>query len=235
MKHKILRIIAILLLVCFIILLYFNYKDNNKSNINNINNTPVKTPEPTVVEEKININELRKQYNNNDIIAYIEIPEVVETIVMQGEDNNYYLNHDVNHNYDIKGSVILDYRNTISDRKLLLYGHSGKEQDLPFLPLKNYTDKSYYDMHNTIYLYTVEGKKTYKIFSAYIESNDYDYVNLNNFNGLTYYEHINKLKSKSLYDTGITLKEDDHIIILQTCSTNDIDAHKYYLVIGKEE
>ena len=153
---------------------------------------------------------------------------------MQGEDNDYYLNHDVNHNYDIKGSVILDYRNTISDRKLLLYGHSGKEQDLPFLPLKNYTDKAFYDLHNTIYLYTTEGKKTYKIFSAYIEDSDYDYVNLDNFNGLTYYEHINKLKNKSLYDTGITLKENDKIIILQTCSTNNIDAHKYYLIIGKE-
>ena len=140
MKHKILRIITILLLVCFIVLLYFKYKDKNKSNINNINNinnTPVKTPEPSVVEEKIKIDELRKQYNNNDIIAYIEIPEVIGTIVMQGEDNDYYLNHDVNHNYDIKGSVILDFRNTISDRKLLLYGHSGKEQDLPFLPLNS--------------------------------------------------------------------------------------------------
>ena len=234
MKHKILRILTILLLVCFIVLLYFHYKDNNKSNINNLNNTPVKTPEPTVVEEKIKIDELRKQYNNNDIIAYIEIPEVIGTIVMQGEDNDYYLNHDVNHNYDIKGSVILDYRNTISDKKLLLYGHSGKEQDLPFLPLKNYTDKAFYDLHNTIYLYTTEGKKTYKIFSAYIEDSDYDYVNLDNFNGLTYYEHINKLKNKSLYDTGITLKENDKIIILQTCSTNNIDAHKYYLIIGKE-
>ena len=230
MKNKIIRIVTILLLICFVVLIYINHTDNN----NNTNNTPVTTPKPSPIEEKININELRKQYNNNDIIAYIEIPDVLGTIVMQSEDNEYYLNHDVNHNYDIKGSIILDYRNKIDDRKLLLYGHSGKEQDLPFLPLKNYTDKSYYDLHDTIYLYTTEGKKTYKIFSAYIEDNDYDYVNLNNFNGLTYYEHINKLKSKSLYDTGITLKENDKIIILQTCSTNNIDAHKYYLIIGKE-
>ena len=229
MKTKILRILTILLLVCFGVLIFLNHNKNN-----NIDNTPVNTPEPTVVEEKYNINDLRTQYNNNDIIAYIEIPEVISTIVMQGEDNDYYLNHDVNHNYDIKGSIILDYRNTVNDRKILLYGHSGKEQELPFLPLKNYMDKSFYDQHDTIYLYTTEGKKTYKIFSAYIEESDYDYVNLNNFNGLTYYEHINKLKSKSVYDTGITLKEDDHIIILQTCSTNSIEAHKYYLIIGKE-
>ena len=228
MKKKILTILTIILLICFILVIFINKKDNN------IEKEPIKTPEPTIVEEKININELRKQYNNNDIIAYIEIPDVLATIVMQGENNDYYLNHDVNHNYDIKGSVILDYRNSINDRKLLLYGHSGKEKELPFLPLKNYTEKSYYESHDTIYLYTVEGKKTYKIFSCYIEDSDYDYVNLNNFNGLTYYEHINKLKSKSLYDTGIDLKENDNIIILQTCSTNDINAHKYYLVIGKE-
>ena len=233
MKKIILRIITVLLIICLIIITIIHFKDRN-NNTNNIVEKPINTPETTIVEEKININDLRKQYNNNDIIAYIEIPEVIGTIVMQGEDNDYYLNHDVNHNYDIKGSVILDYRNTINDRKLLLYGHSGKEQDLPFLPLKNYTDKAFYDLHNTIYLYTTEGKKTYKIFSAYIEDSDYDYVNLNNFNGLTYLEHINKLKSKSLYDTGITLKEEDHIIILQTCSTNSIDAHKYYLIIGKE-
>ena len=120
MKHKILRILTILLLVCLIILLNFKYKDNYKSNINN---TPIKKPEPAVIEEKIKIDELRKQYNNNDIIAYIEIPEVIGTIVMQGEDNDYYLRHNFLKEVSSEGWPFADYRNKFdgTDKNIIIY------------------------------------------------------------------------------------------------------------------
>ena len=80
----------------------------------------------------------------------------------------------------------------------------------------------------------MKGIRKYKIYSSYIETSDYDYVNLNSFNGLSWEEHINKLKNKSLYETGIELEENDNIIILQTCSMNEEGFQKYHLVIGKE-
>ena len=97
----------------------------------------------------------------------------------------------------------------------------------------NYQDKKFFIKHPEIFLYTENGKKTYKIFSVYIEDEDFDYVNLKNFNGLTFYEHILKLEDKSLYDTGVILKENSNILILQTCSfDNTENGSNYLLVMG---
>ena len=231
MKNKLLKSINLLLII-LVVGSYFSLKDIDDSNITYVSNN-TKTVEK-VQNNTIDIKALRNQYHNNDIVAYIEIDGVLGTIVLQSNNNEYYLNHTVNKKYDVKGSVILDYRNNINDRKILLYGHSGKEKDLPFLNLNNYVHEDYYKKHDTIKLYTLDGLKKYKIFSSYIEREDFDYVNLKSFNGLTYLEHLNKLKNKSLYDTGISLNENDKVIILQTCSMNDIGYQKYNLVIGKE-
>ena len=231
MRNRLWKIINLLVIILVVFTFYFNRTVEVKSIDNN----------KTVIIDKIdnkskdiNIKELGKQYHNNDIMAYIEIPGVTKSMVLQSSNNDYYLNHDVNKKEDIKGTVVLDFRNKINDKKLLLYGHSGKEKDLPFLKLNNYVKKDYWEKHNTINLYTLDGKKEYKIFSSYIETNDYDYVNLKSFNGLSWYEHINKLKNKSYYNTDVKLDKNDKIIILQTCSINNQGYQKYHLVIGKE-
>lgn len=231
MKNRLLKIINLLMIILVIFTFYFHRNLEVKS-IGNDNKVIIDKVDDNTRD--ISIEALRKEYHNNDIMAYIEIPEVTSSMVLQSSNNDYYLNHDVNKKYNIKGTIVLDYRNKISDRKLLLYGHSGKEKDLPFLKLNNYVKKDYWEKHDTIYLYTLDGKREYKIFSSYIETKDYDYVNLKSFNGLSWYGHINKLKNKSLYNTGVKLNKDDRIIILQTCSTNDEGFQKYNLVIGKE-
>ena len=94
-------------------------------------------------------------------------------------------------------------------------------------------EKAYYKKHKKIYLHTENGAKVYKIFSSYIEKEDFDYVNLNNYNGLSYLKHINKLKNKSVYNTNINLKENSNIIILQTCNVESgYSDNKNTLVIG---
>ena len=74
------------------------------------------------------------------------------------------------------------------------------------------------------------------MFSSYIETNDFDYVNLESFGGLTYKEHLEKLKKKSYVSKDIELKEDSKVLILQTCSFDEsIQADpKYQIVIAKE-
>ena len=58
-------------------------------------------------------------------------------------------------------------------------------------------------------------------------------MNLNSFNGLTFYEHILKLEDKSLYDTGVILNESSKILILQTCSFDNQESNSnYQLVMG---
>ena len=153
--------------------------------------------------------------------------------ILKSTTNEYYLSHDNYGNYDKKGSITMDYRVNIGDKKILLYGHSGKEQDLPFLILNKYTDESFFKMNNIIYIYDSNNTKyTYKIFSSYIETEDFDYVNIKSFNGLSWKEHLNKLKNKSLFNVNTELTDDSKIIILQTCSMVNKGNKKYQLVIG---
>jgi len=196
--------------------------------------------EKVPIEVKVNytneINELKAKYNNLDVIAYIEIPGVLKEAVAQTTNNDYYLHYDLEKNENIIGATFLDYRTKIDEsKKLLVYSHSDPEGTLPFVKLTNYNDKEFFNENKYIYLVDKNAKRKYEVFSSYIETSDFDYVNLESFNGLTYKEHLEKLKNKSLVKSNIELDEDTKVLILQTCSFENINANtKYQLVIAKE-
>ena len=68
-------------------------------------------------------------------------------------------------------------------------------------------------------LTTSTTKKKYEIFSVYVEPEDYSYMNINFSSDSEYLNHLKKLKSKSMYDTGVEVTSNDEILILQTCSS----------------
>ena len=79
---------------------------------------------------------------------------------------------------------------------------------------------------------------TFQIFSSYVETSDFDYLNLESYNGLTWLEHLQKLKNKSQYQTDLSLEENKKVLVLQTCS---FDAkyknyrQKYRVVVAIEQ
>lgn len=229
------KIIKILLCLVFLFCsIYFIDDYYNKEKVN----------EETKVIKKIeNFNEtvdmtsLKNLYNNDDIVLYLEIPGLFEIPIVKTNDNEFYLSHDIFLKESKFGWPFLDYRNDLSnDKKLLIYGHNSTKQELEFTNLIKYENEDFYKENKYINIYTENEKKTYEIFSSYVENEDFDYVNLNDFNGLTYLEHIKKLKNKSIYQTDVELNEDSNIIILQTCTFNNSYSgnQKYHLVIGVE-
>lgn len=226
MKKKRIIIILSIIIVAFLSIFLLVPKNTNKQK-----KQEPKTEEKTIVK-KYDIDKIQADYNNEDIIAYINIPNVLETPIAKGVDNDYYLNHDLYKNDDYRGTVEMDFRNTTTDKKILIYGHSGEEQELPFLQLNKYIEEQFYRDNPYIYLYTKEDERKYKIISSYIETEDFDYVNLISFNGLTYKEHVEKLKNKSLFPTDATITEESNILILQTCSMNNRGNGHYHLIIG---
>lgn len=207
-----------------------------------VNPRYLKDPEgKTVIVDKleqnnVSINQLRKEYNNQDIIAYLEIPNVLGEPIVQTNDNEYYLHNDIYKKDNIIGASFLDYRNNLdSDKKLLIYGHSNPEGTLPFVKLINYNNEDFFRENRYIYLIDSNRKRKYEVFASYIETEDFDYVNLKSFGGLTYGEHLNKLKNKSYVTSDIKLDDNSKVLILQTCSYAEIDTNlKYQLVMAKE-
>lgn len=234
-KRKIIIIIILILLSLLVIVVY--YSTNKKSNKedyllvnidrnNNVNN-------PINYEEVIN--DIRSEYNNDDIVGILEIENTDYIVpILQGEDNEYYLNHLPNKEENFMGSVFLDYRvNIDSSRKLLIYGHNSANVDMPFTILEEFYDKDYYDNHKYMSITTSSTKKEYEIFSVYVETSDFSYMNINFDSDEDYYNHLSKLKSKSMYDTGVNINSNDEILVLQTCSEHPDyrNYQKKYLLI----
>lgn len=181
----------------------------------------------------------RIKNNNDDIVGILRIPEAnYETIVPKGNDNEYYLRRLPDKSYSRLGSTFMDYRlNIDTSRKIIIYGHNSSKYEMPFKILENYYDKDYYDKNHYIELISVNGKKTYEIFSVYVETKDFAYYQRINFNDNDFYQHLLNLKSKSLYDTKVNINKEDNVLILQTCSTHKDYLkyeRKFLLIISKE-
>lgn len=186
------------------------------------------------------IDELRKTYNNEEVVGLLEIPNTeFKRVVTKGKDNEKYLSHDAYGNKDIRGNPFLDYRvNINTSDKLLIYGHNSKTIDAPFKYLDNYYDYEFFQNHKEITITTNEKKVTYEIFSVHIETKDWSYYKDIEFKTKEdWLNHLTKLKKKSMYDTGVEVNENDKILILQTCTTKSEYRNlkrKFLLIIARE-
>lgn len=214
------------MLLVFILCIYVNKPESKVLITNKTNIIPVYKEYD---KDNFSLEELRSKYNNNDIIGKIKINDKLDSLVVKYTDNSYYLNHDYYKNYNIFGSVFMDYRTNILDKKIIIYGHNFKYKNQEFSILENYSDYNYYLENQDIELIIDNYLIKYKIFSYYLTNYDYEYfeVNINNYNN-----HFNNLKNNSLYDTNILVNETNNILILQTCSTIYDD---YYVILCAKE
>jgi len=184
------------------------------------------------------IQNLKKEYNNEDVVGVLNIKGTDYSVpLLQGEDNDYYLKHTPDKKYDQIGSIFLDYRvNIDTSKKKLIYGHNSDSIQMPFYILENYYDKNYYEEHKYIEIISSTEKKTYEIFSVYVEPEDFTYMKIEFGSDEEYLNHIQKLKDKSMYEVDLDLNKDDEILIMQTCSTHkDYKKYskKYLLIISR--
>ena len=232
-------ITCVLALFCLYYVNKIGYFDNNNVKPTS---TPVPTVEPVatpdVKENMPEIATLKQNYNNNNIVGYVYIPNTdIDEVVAQYKDNDYYLNHNLYNNKDVKGSIFLDYRMKINEgRKNIIYGHNSSNLDVPFRELENYYDKNYFDKNRYIYVRSADVINKYEVFSLFVETSDWTYTKVNFESDEEWLKHINMLKDRSWYDTGVEVNENDRILILQTCSHHkDYTKYKnkYFLVISK--
>lgn len=225
MKKKKYLFGIIMLGILFVLMEVTKYDDVIK--ITNDVEFAVKENNITVFEE---IENLRKKYNNNDIVGQIEILNTdFKEPLLQSKDNNYYLRRSPYKNYDVNGSIFLDYRTKVNDQKLIVYGHNDAYLDMPFDILENYYNYDYLKNHKYVQIKTYDNKiRKYELFSIYIEPMDFSYMKVD-LDPNEYNEHLKYLKNKSMYNVDTNINDNDNILILQTCS-----AHKDYQKYSKK-
>ncbi len=171
----------------------------------------------------------RKEYNNNEIVGRIEIPNVFNLLLTQTKDNDYYIEYNIKKKRSNKGTEFIDFRNTPTDKHINIYGHNSRLYDLPFKKLELFLDKEFFDSNEYLLYQHEEGRRIYKIAAIKKVTTDYEHMK---FDSKDHKEHINKLISNSINSREIEYDENTSIIVLQTCIRQE-DGH-YYILIGFE-
>lgn len=211
-----------------------NEKEENVKNKN-------KEREIEATERMLKVEKLQEE--NEDIVGWIEIEDTnISYPVLQGKDNEYYLNHNYKKEKSQKGSIFLDanYDWSIPSNNLIIYGHNIVN-DLMFKDLLKYANEEFYKEHPVIRFTTKENDGEYEIISAFkskvfnkSDTNVFRYYNfINAETEEEYNEFVENAKKVSLYDIEETTEYGDELMTLITCSYHTTDGR--FVVIGREK
>lgn len=172
-------------------------------------------------ERKIDINKLYEE--NKDIVGWLKIDNTtINYPIMQNiNDPNYYLHRDFYKNYSSYGTPYMAKQCNLNSDNIVIYGHHMKNNKM-FGELEKYKSKDFYNNHKIITFTTLEKEYSYEIFAVfkttvYTKNTFRYYENINFENKKMYNDFINICKDKSLYQTGIEIKDKEKLITLSTC------------------
>ena len=179
---------------------------------------PQETPQPEFSLESLSIAALRQV--SGDTVGWIKIPDTaISYPLVQGEDNDYYLDHAWDGTPTPVGAIFMDWRNAadLTDFHTLIYGHRMKNGTM-FTGLDDYESQSYWKNHPYVYIRLDERVITYAVFAAYeapVRSPVYD---LTLSDDAAKQAVIDFALEQSVIDTGIIPTVTDCILTLSTCT-----------------
>lgn len=165
---------------------------------------------------------------NGDFIGWLQIPSTdVDYPVVLTNDVDYYLDHTFDRKENIIGCLFslgkTDYRTP--SRNIAVYGHHMRRSRATtmFQPLHEYKSASFRNAHAGIYFETLYGSRSYTVFAVINKrESDWDASAADFASEADYQAFLDRALEWSLYDTGISVSTDDHILTLITC---DRDYH----------
>lgn len=162
---------------------------------------------------------------NEDVVGELIVNNTnVNYPVVQGEDNDYYLDHNINKEKNANGWIYLDYRNDSMnlDKNNIIYGHNMYYSGVMFGTLYKTANASWYtNPDNQIITYnTLYENMEFKIFSIYRVPKTSDYLKVYFDGDEDFLEFIDMITKRSIYNFNVPINADDKIITLSTCSNN---------------
>lgn len=151
--------------------------------------------------------------------------------VVQGEDNDYYLNHLFNGEKNSAGCLFLDAANQpdFSDHNSVIYGHTMKNGTM-FASLTNYETQEYYEEHPVMYLLTADARYQIQIFAAGVVSLDARVWETEFETQDAFGLWLDTVSGLSLIKTNVVPDASDRVLTLSTC--NDGNSDTRFVVLG---
>ncbi len=188
--------------------------------------TPTMRPIPTInPNQSFELISLSK--DNKYVKAWINIPGVgLDTVVMQAEDNEFFLNHDVILNENTDGAVFFDYQSDIifihDAGHIVIYGYN-KIGGRDLSRLERYEFVDYF--HNTakIFLETLYGNYSFVVFSVHKVDDDKYYTKQLESNGKS--EFIADCIKNSVFEPK-NIPDDDSVIMTFSTDYDEINGNR---------
>lgn len=207
------------------------------------------TPQPTAqytLDGEQEAREVLDKYKNllninKRLIGWVKIDDTnIDYPVMQTVDNEYYLTHNLNQEYDRNGSIFMDKDCDVlkPSTNLILYGHHMRS-GMMFGELDRYEKQSYWEKHPYIQFDTLYEEGTWEImyvFRSKVYSQEeivfkyYQFIDANSEEEFD--SNMQEMASMSLYDTGVTAKFGDQLLTLSTCDYEENNGR--FVVVAKK-
>ena len=241
-KSKKIKILAllILILVTVLVIAFLAFRSDEESKefkeyddlADSMNSASMEPQEAEKTERMIKLEELHNEYP--DVVAWLEVPGTnMSYPIVQGKDNDYYLDHTYKKEYSARGSIFLD-KDVNFDRpsdNFLIYGHRNQRGAM-FEELLKYEKEDFFKEHKTINFTTLKDDGEYEIIAAFrsrvyykFEKNVFRYYYfVNAENEEAFNEYVRCAKRDSMYDTGVTANYGDQLVTLSTCAYHTEDG-----------
>lgn len=242
---------AVFCLGYFGVYLWFNQRtDDTYRELIRLREQPVRaevTPEPLfTLDEQPEPKEVLDEYKNllnknKKLIGWLKIDDTnIDYPVMQTTDNVYYLEHNLNQEYDKNGSIFMDKDCNVlkPSTNYIIYGHHMKSGNM-FGKLDLYEDEDYCREHPYIQFDTIYEKGTYEVmyvFRSRVYSEEeivfkyYQFIDANSEQEFNSY--MSEMESMSLYDTGVRAEYGDQLLTLSTCDYQEKNGR--FVVVAKK-
>ncbi|MBQ2854203.1 MAG: class B sortase [Oscillospiraceae bacterium] len=166
-----------------------------------------------------------------DIVGWLYGADTpINNPVVQGDDNEYYVNRLPDGTTNANGSLFMDYRNLpdLSDRNTIVYGHNMKSGKM-FGSLNKYRTQSYYDTHPVLWLLTPEQAYRIDLIAGMVTPSDSDTYEV--FSSDEEFRlYLEEAVARSTFVSNVDIAAVDRIIILSTCSYEYATAR--YVLVG---
>ena len=180
-------------------------------------------------EMEVDFKALREK--NPDTVGWLYVGSCgISYPIVQGEDNDYYMNHTFEGTVNSSGAIIMDYRDDkyLKDWNTFIYGHNMKNGSMFGSLKKLLNDETLYDTDPYIYVYLPGYIYRYKIFSYYKDKSDSKmYWTADTLQ--EYRQYIRDALSLSVRDLGVETSEENNMVTLVTCSGSGAGKMRFFV------
>ena len=151
--------------------------------------------------------------------------------VVQGDDNDFYLDHDYDNSYYINGGVFIDHLHQadFSEQNTVIYGHNVRSGYI-FHDLDKFRDKDFINKYSEIIIDTPLARRTFEIVGAMDVHVDADY-RYNFYDEEEFEDYLKLLSENNILEDRPLPTIDDKLITLSTCS----DFNDRYAIVAVEK